>query len=94
MDKMETKMMLKEGFVIRKICGDTVAIYAGGETVDLQQAIQLNESAELLFSKLLLGAASEELISALTERYDITEENAKQDVEQFIAALAEKDYLI
>lgn len=87
-------MKLKEGFVIKKICGDTVAIYAGEKTVELQNAIQLNETAELLFEKLLVGAEERELVAALTQNYEITEEKAKQDVEKFITALAEKDYLV
>ena len=87
-------MKLIEGFVIKKICGDTLAIYAGGKRVELQKAIQLNEVAELLFERLLVGASEEELVSALTEKYEITEEKAKQDVKRFISVLAEKDYLV
>lgn len=87
-------MKLKEGFVIRKICGDTVAIFAGGDTVDLQQAVQLNESAELLFALLQRGAEIEELVSALTEKYDIGKEKARHDAETFTSLLAEKELLI
>jgi hypothetical protein len=87
-------MRLKEGFVIRKICGDTVAIFAGGDTVDLQQAIHLNETAELLFARLQNGAETDELVSALTEKYDIDKEKARHDVESFISRLAEKELLI
>lgn len=87
-------MKLKDGFVIRKICGDTVAIFAGGDTVDLQQAVQLNESAELLFTLLQRGAEIEELVSALTEKYDIEKEKARHDAETFTSLLAEKELLI
>lgn len=86
-------MKLKKGFVIRKIGSDTIAIYAGSDTVDLQQAIQLNETAELLFIKLLEDADEQTLADALIEKYDISKEKAEQDVKKFISALAEKDFL-
>lgn len=86
-------MKLKKGFVIRKIGSDTIAIFAGGDTVDLQQAIELNETAELIFEKLLEGADERDLIDALTQKYEISKEKAEQDVKKFISALAEKDFL-
>lgn len=86
-------MKLKNGFVIRTICNDTVAIYAGDSIVDLQNALILNDSAEFIFRFLLKETTSDEVVLELTKKYDITEEAAKQDFEQFVALLSEKGYL-
>lgn len=87
-------MKLKDGFVIRTIGSDTVAIYAGENTVDLQQAIFLNETAEYIFRLLLEETNESNLISALIKRYDISEQQAQNDVKAFVSALGVKGYLI
>ena len=86
-------MKLKEGFVIRTICNDTVAIFAGESTVNLQQALILNDSAEFIFRSLLKETTENEIVLNLTKKYDIAEDVAKKDLKSFIALLSEKGYL-
>ena len=86
-------MKLKEGFVIRTICNDTVAIFAGESTVNLQQALILNDSAEFIFRSLLKETTENEIVLNLTKKYDIAEDAAKKDLKSFIALLSEKGYL-
>lgn len=86
-------MKIKDGFVIKNIGGDTVAIYAAGSTVDLRSAIVLNSVAELLFRQLQKGTDEKELEELLTTAYDITEDKAKKDVSAFVQLLIEKDLL-
>ncbi len=86
-------MKLKDGFEILNICDDTVAIYTGGETVDLRSTIVLNSVAELLFRLLQNKIGEEKLVQALVSSYDITEEKAKQDLAVFLQNLDEKGLL-
>lgn len=86
-------MKLKEGFVIKNICSDTVAVYAGGDTVDLSSTVVLNPSAECLFSALKNDCTEDELAELLVSHYDIETEKAKEDVKTFIAELKNKGFL-
>ena len=87
-------MKLKNGFEIRTVCGDTLAIYAGENTVELQQAILLNETAEYIFRLLLEETSKSELVLALLEKYDISKQQAQNDVEKFVSILSAKGYLV
>ena len=86
-------MKLKEGFVIKNICSDTVAIYAGGDTVDLSSTVVLNPSAEFLFSALVRDCTEDDLTELLVSHYDISKEKAKEDVRAFLAELEDKGFL-
>ncbi len=86
-------MKLKDGFKIINICGDTVAIYAGGNTVDLRRAIVLNSAAELLFHQLQTETNEKGLVQVLVNNFDISEEKAKKDVAAFVQGLSEKGLL-
>lgn len=70
-----------------------MAIYAGGDVVDMRKAIVLNPVAETLFERLLTGTDTEELVQALLSTYDITEETARRDIALFVQSLAEKGLL-
>ncbi len=86
-------MKLIDGFTVKKIGDDTVAIYVGGDTVDMTVGIELNPVARLLFTALLAETTKEELIKLLLENYDITPEMAKEDVRVFINDLTNKGLL-
>lgn len=86
-------MKLKDGFRIFNICGDTVALYAGGDIVDLRNTIVLNSVAELLFRQLQTETDEEGLVQALVNSYDISEEKAKKDIAVFVQSLSEKGLL-
>ena len=86
-------MKLKEGFVIKNIGLDTVAIYAGGDTVDLGSTVVLNPSAEFFFSALVCDHTEDSLTELLASHYDISEEKAKEDVRVFLAELKDKGFL-
>lgn len=70
-----------------------MALYAGGDIVDLRNTIVLNSVAELLFRQLQTETDEEGLVQALVNSYDISEEKAKKDIAVFVQSLSEKGLL-
>ncbi len=85
-------MKLKEGFVLRKVSGQTVVLPTGGD-LDLNMMIKLNDTGRFLWELLEKGAETEEMVSAMLQEYDIEEENAKEYVEQFVQKVKENGFL-
>ena len=80
-------MKIKENFVLRQIAGQYVVVAIAQASVDFNGMITLNESSALLWAKLEQGCDRAELIRALTEEYEVSEEKAAQDIDQFLAKL-------
>lgn len=84
---------LKEGFVVRKIGGQIVAVPVGRQTSEIHGMIALTESAELLWNALKDGAEESELVKIITDTYEVDESRALEDVKKFIQGLKEQGAL-
>ncbi|MBR6634842.1 MAG: PqqD family protein [Clostridia bacterium] len=84
---------VKEGFIIRKIGGNIMAVPTGTQTSEMHGMIALNESGELLWNLLEKGAAPEELAEALAEHYEVEKSVALSDAIRFIDMLKEQGAL-
>ena len=80
-------MKLNQGFVLREVAGTWVVLPVGQASVDFNGMISLNDTGALLWKTLEQGADRETLVTALTEEYDVTPEQAAQDVDKFLDAL-------
>ena len=78
---------VKDGFIIRKIGGQTIAVPTGKMTSEIHGMISLSESGELLWNALKDGAEIETLADVLTENYDVVRETALADAEKFVSTL-------
>ena len=59
-------MKLKEGFVLRKVSGQTVVLPTGGD-LDLNMMIKLNDTGRFIWERLEKGAEVEELVADLLQ---------------------------
>ncbi len=74
-------MKVKKGFRLRNVCGENVLVAEGVENIDFSRIISMNESSAYLWKKIEEKDFSEQdLVSYLTEEYDVTEEVARKDV--------------
>lgn len=80
-------MKVKEGFVLKKMGTQAVVVAVGSASKVFNGMVKLNETGELMWGKLVEGATKEELVEAILDKYDITEEIASTDVERFIETL-------
>jgi len=85
-------MKLKEGFILRTVAGQTVALPSGGVT-NLDMMITLNGTGKFLWERLAIGAEKDELVDALLAEYDVDRERAEKSVDAFVSRLKELDFL-
>ena len=84
-------MKIKEGFVLRTICGQHVVSGEGTNNVNFSKLITLNDTAAYLFGK-LAGAgefSAETMAGLLTDEYEVDRETALADSEKLAAKWAE-----
>ena len=80
---------LNKDFVLRKVCGLNVVLPTGTNVKDFGGALNLNDTAALIYEQLQAGKSAEEAAAALVAAYDITPETALADVQETIDSLRE-----
>ena len=85
-------MKLKDGFFMRQIAGQTVVL-PGGDVLDLNMMITLNETGAFLWERLNEETSVEALVTALLGEYDVDEKTAQQAVEAFVQKLNDHGFL-
>ena len=85
---------LKDGFVVRKIGEQIMAVPVGKQTSEIHGMIALTESAELLWNALIEGAQEETLVKIITDTYEVSESVATEDVKKFLKGLKEQGALV
>ena len=88
-------MKQKEGFILRTVCGENVIVGEGLGTIDFGKLISLNETAAWLWEKASeMGEFSiEGLAEALFEEFEVTKEQALQDVKDIVSKWEETGLL-
>lgn len=85
-------MKIKEGFLLRKVAGETVVLPVGGE-LDLNMMITLNDTGAFLWEQLQSETDENELVAALLAEYDVDEATARKSVAAFVKKLNENGFL-
>ena len=79
-------MKLKEGFVLRQVCGENVITGEGLGAINFGKLLALNETAAWLWKE--AEAQGEftlnSLADKLCEEYEVTAEQARQDVDAIV----------
>ena len=83
------KIRFNKDFVLRKMCGVNVVLPTGAKVKDFGGALNLNDTAALIFEQLQAGKTVEETVAALVTKYDVTPETALADVQETIELLRE-----
>lgn len=86
-------MRIKDGFVVRKIANQYMAVPVGARAKELHGMIGLNETAAFLWELLKQDRTEEELAVLLYNEYEISEEKALETVQKFHKTLQEEGVL-
>ena len=86
-------MKSKEGFVVRKIANQYMAVPVGARAKELHGMIGLNETAAFLWELLKEDRTEEELVTLLYDEYEISEEKALETVKKFGELLGKEGVL-
>ncbi len=80
-------MKIKKGFVVRKVGGENIVVPVGAMSKTFHGMIKLNETGNFLWEFFLREHSEEEAVAALLEEYEVSEEDARKDVEKFAGIL-------
>ena len=80
-------MRIKQGFVLREVCGENVIVGEGLGAVNFGKLLALNESAAWLWKQAqeMGDFTVEALAERLCEQYDVAPDEARTDVAAIIA---------
>ena len=84
---LQTIMRIKEGFVLREVCGERVIVGEGLSAINFGKLLALNETAAWLWKQAqdMGDFTIEALAEKLCEEYEVEAGEAKADVEQMVA---------
>ncbi|MBO4596370.1 MAG: PqqD family protein [Bacteroidaceae bacterium] len=80
-------MKIKDGFVLRDVCGEQVIMGEGLGAVNFGKLLALNDTAAWLWQKALeMGDFTvEALAAALCDEYDVAPDEAREDVAEIVS---------
>ncbi len=78
-------MKIKEGFVLRTICGEHVVVGEGLAQVNFNKMLSLNDTAAYLWENVQgQEFTPDRLTELLLEKYDVSRERAAADVDKLL----------
>lgn len=85
-------MKIDKAFILREIAGEYVIIPTG-KTLSFNGLLSVNGIGAFLWERLQTEVTREELVEAVLNEYDIDEETAGADIDEFLGILTEKQIL-
>ena len=74
-------------FVLREIAGDYVIIPIGRTVLSFNGLITVNEIGAFLWNLLQEDVTKEELVAKVLDEYEVDEETAREDIQEFLDTL-------
>ncbi|EKY01283.1 PqqD family protein [Porphyromonas catoniae] len=87
-------MRIKDQISLRKIADEYIMIVGSEDSLDYTQAVSLNDSAAYLIEQVRdEDFTQEDWVDLLTERYDVSREQASADIELLVQMLKEANVI-
>jgi len=90
----ENIMRIKSGFTVKEIGSKYIVVPVEERALDFNGIITLNKTGKFLFELLKEEKNLEQLVDAMTNTYEVSQEQAKKDVILFIEELKKKNILV
>ena len=74
-------------YILREVAGSLVLVPVGEATKDFPGMVTMNPTSAFLWEALATEQTAQTLTQAILDRYDVTEDQAKADVEKFLRTL-------
>lgn len=81
-------MRIEKEFVLREIAGDYIIIPTGSTVLEFNGLITVNEVGVTLWKMLQEEVTLEQLVQGVLAEYDVEEEVAREDIQEFLDTLA------
>ena len=82
-------MKVQNEFVLREIAGDYVIIPTGKTVLTFNGLITVNEVGADLWKMLQSELTFDDLLKGILDTYDVDEETAREDIQEFLDTLIE-----
>lgn len=86
-------MKIKDGFTLRNVAGCEIVVPIGNANEIFNGMITLNDSASFFWTLLQKETTVDKMVKRTTEEYDVSEQKAKKDIENFISLLKENNLI-
>ena len=86
-------MRINKEYVLREIAGDYIIIPVGKTVLEFNGLITVNELCVSLWKMLQEEVTLEDLVNGILAEYDVEEETARKDIQEFIEKLIENKVL-
>lgn len=87
-------MKLKGNFILRQVVGEWIAVPVGETTLKVGGMIVLNPVSRVIWQVLDSGADMDAIVQAVTDQFDVTEDEARSDVAAFIQQMRAENLII
>ena len=81
-------------YVVRCIGGETILVPVSAGVADLDAIYVLNGAAAVVWSRLDGRASVADLVAAVTQEYEVTDEEAAADVQSFLQSLSDDGLVV
>lgn len=86
-------MRLRGEFVVRQVMDDTVVLPVGETALQLNSMILLNDVSRVIWQQLEQGTTLAQLVSAVTDAFDVSPAEAREDILEFLNNLRQAQLL-
>ena len=86
-------MQIKKEFVLREIAGEYIIIPTGSTALEFNGLITVNEIGVLLWKMLQEKVSLDQLVAGVLAEYDVEEDVAREDIQEFLDKLQESGIL-
>ena len=80
-------MKIKEGFIVRNMLGEYMAIPTGDNIAKFDGSVILNEVSAFIIEQLKKPTSKEELLELVLAEYDVSREQAEADLDTLLDKL-------
>lgn len=87
-------MRIEKEFVLREIAGDYIIIPTGKTVLEFNGLITVNEVGVTLWNMLQEEVTVDQLVQGVLTEYDVDEEVAREDIQEFLDTLDKGGILV
>ena len=85
-------MKISEGYLLRNVAGKNLVVSVGSEAA-FNGMLTLNDTGVFFWNLLQEDTTKEKILSRVLEEYDVSEEEASEDIDEFIKKLSDAKIL-
>ena len=86
-------MKLNGTFTLREVAGEILVIPVGKTALTLNGMIILNPVSKVIWECLEKGAEREQMLAAVTDAFEVSDEDAAADLDEFLNELRKQELL-